>query len=250
MMALPLFDAGELAGSFNIQRATSQGDFSQDEFDAMRAVAPHLARAAQISSKMESLRRCARHSNEVLDTLSIPLLLLEQNGLVLLANRAAEELIRREPALRLTQKQLTICESGGVVSVQFSGQTSTKVIRRERGRKPLRLTMLPLAPRSTLNASWQRPLCMVVFDDPEKIPVSLGDLLTKLFALTLSEVRICIGIGCEGLSPQECSDLFGVSINTVRTQIRSIYAKIGVKRQAELVRTLTMLNVTRGDAGR
>lgn len=88
---------------------------------------------------------------------------------------------------------------------------------------------------------------MVVFDDPEVIPVSLNELLLNLFCLTPSEVRVCIAVGCEGLSPQECAEIFGVSITTIRSQIRGVYGKMGIKRQAELVRMLTMLTMTRKD---
>ena len=247
MMALPLFDAGNLAGSFNIQRSTEQGEFSQQEFEAMSKVAPHLVRAAQISAKMNSLRRSAQLGNSVLDKLSVPILLLEENGKVVLTNRAAEQLIQQEPALKLTKDRFTISINGVTISPCTPQKITETLIRRSNNRKPLRMTSMPLAANSALNTTWQRPLCLLMFNDPELLPVSLSELLQTLFHLTLSEVRVCIAIGVDGLSPQECSEQSGVSITTTRTQIRGIYLKMGVKRQVELVKVLTMLSLTRSD---
>ena len=247
IMALPLFESGNLAGSFNIQRSVGQGDFTNQEFAAMAKIAPHLVRAAQISAKITALRRSVIYGNAVLDKLSLPILLLEQCGKVVLVNLAAEELIRHEPSFRLSQDRFTVTVNGIETSSCATSKMTETVIQRGKTRKPLRMTTLPLAPHSALNTSWQRPLCMVVFDDPEVIPVSLNELLLNLFCLTPSEVRVCIAVGCEGLSPQECAEIFGVSITTIRSQIRGVYGKMGIKRQAELVRMLTMLNMTRKD---
>jgi len=243
MIALPLFENGNLAGSFNIQRSVGQGDFSDQEVLVLNQIMPHLVRASQISTKMNALRRSAEYSNTVLNTLTLPVLLLEEDGRVVLVNQAAEKLIQRESSLGLRQNRFSVINNGTLVNLKLSSRITNIIIQRGDGRKPLRMTTLPLAPRSILNASWQRPMYLIIFDDSELIPVSLNQLLPTLFNMTSSEVRVCIAIGCEGFSPQECSDLFGVTINTIRTQIRGVYTKMGVKRQAELVRMLTMLNM-------
>jgi DNA-binding CsgD family transcriptional regulator len=38
--------------------------------------------------------------------------------------------------------------------------------------------------------------------------------------------------------PQKIAEIIGVSASTVRSQIKSIYGKTGVKRQSELIRRL------------
>lgn len=247
IMALPLFDDGCLVGSFNIQRLSGQGDFSVDEFNAMSEIAPHLVRAAKMNAKANALRRSAEFCNAALDKLSMPIMLIDENGKVVLTNCAAEILIQREESLHLSRDRFTVNNNGEISSPKVTRRITETLIRRGTNRKPLRMTTMPLAPRSELNSSWQKPLCMVTFDDPELIPVSLSDILQTLFTLTTSEARVCIAIGADGLTPQECSDQFNVTINTIRTQIRGIYLKTGVKRQAELVRMLTMLAMTRQD---
>lgn len=246
MLVLPLFRDGELVGSFNTQKFCGQGDFSADEFAAMQAVTPHLIKAAQLSTKMSGLRQSVAYSEAMLDRLGLPLLLTDEAGKVLLVNRAAELLIAREPALRLQQGTFSVHGSDGTRTPRRSAHIVEMSIPRGGARKPLRLTMLPVSPHSAVNSLWQRPMMMIVIDDPETIPVGLTEILQGLFSMTAAEARVCVALACEGLSPQSCADVFGVSITTIRSQIRSIYSKTGVKRQMELVRMLTMLGATRG----
>jgi len=58
-----------------------------------------------------------------------------------------------------------------------------------------------------------------------------------LFCLTPAEARLAQWVA-EGRSLKEAAAAFGVSIHTVRMQLRSIFAKTGTRRQAELVRLM------------
>lgn len=61
--------------------------------------------------------------------------------------------------------------------------------------------------------------------------------MRELFGLTPGEARIAAALG-EGQSLQEITRRFGISYHTVRTHVRQIFAKTGVRRQAALVRLL------------
>ncbi len=60
------------------------------------------------------------------------------------------------------------------------------------------------------------------------------------FELTDAEVRVARRLR-EGLSLQQTADRLGVSLNTVRNQLRGVFDKMGVQRQSDLVRVLTEL---------
>ncbi|WP_244513119.1 MULTISPECIES: helix-turn-helix transcriptional regulator [unclassified Ensifer] len=55
--------------------------------------------------------------------------------------------------------------------------------------------------------------------------------------LTPAEIRIASGVAA-GLTLKEMSQANGVSYETIRTQLKSIYAKTGVNSQAALVKLL------------
>lgn len=62
-------------------------------------------------------------------------------------------------------------------------------------------------------------------------------LLQSLFDLTPAEARIARGMG-EAKSVSDMALVLGLSRETVRAQLKSIMAKTGVSRQAELVRII------------
>ncbi len=64
-------------------------------------------------------------------------------------------------------------------------------------------------------------------------------LLQALFDLTPAEARIASQI-TEGKSIEQISLATGLSQNTVRTHLKSVFQKTGVERQAELVSLLSV----------
>jgi DNA-binding CsgD family transcriptional regulator len=64
-----------------------------------------------------------------------------------------------------------------------------------------------------------------------------GAEVMDIFGLTSAEARVTLRLAA-GLSLHEIADDSGVSINTVRAQLRSIYAKTGVTKQSQLVATI------------
>jgi DNA-binding CsgD family transcriptional regulator len=62
--------------------------------------------------------------------------------------------------------------------------------------------------------------------------------LGAAFRFTKAESRVMTGL-LEGLQISEIAQRFGVSINTVRTQIQRLFDKTGTKRQSDLVRIVS-----------
>jgi pimeloyl-ACP methyl ester carboxylesterase/DNA-binding CsgD family transcriptional regulator len=76
---------------------------------------------------------------------------------------------------------------------------------------------------------------------PAADPASrLWSAVRTSFGLTDAEVRLARRLR-DGLSLQQAADSLGVSVNTVRNQLRAIFDKLGVQRQSDLVRALTEL---------
>ena len=58
-----------------------------------------------------------------------------------------------------------------------------------------------------------------------------------LYGLTPAECRVALLLS-DGRAPQEIAKMVGVTQNTVRSQIKSIFSKTGVRRQGELIQLL------------
>ena len=71
--------------------------------------------------------------------------------------------------------------------------------------------------------------------DPDLQEPASGQILGDLFGLTPAEARLAILLA-RGLNLAEVSTAQNISQHTARAQLKSIFAKTGVSRQAELVR--------------
>jgi DNA-binding CsgD family transcriptional regulator len=75
-------------------------------------------------------------------------------------------------------------------------------------------------------------------DDPcEDTTRTQTDVYARAFQLTPAEVRLAVHLA-SGVSLTEAAERFGVTHNTVRAQLRSIFDKTDTHRQADLVRLL------------
>ena len=85
-------------------------------------------------------------------------------------------------------------------------------------------------------AKGQSSPCIVVFiSDPQHQESASQHLLEELFALTPAEANLAFKLA-RGLSLADVSAEQNISQHTTRAQLKSIFAKTGATRQAELVR--------------
>lgn len=76
-------------------------------------------------------------------------------------------------------------------------------------------------------------LALFIGSARERRPLS-AEVVARLFGLSPAESVVVLALA-EGASPAEAARTLGVAVSTVRSQLRSIYAKTGVRRQADLV---------------
>ncbi len=77
--------------------------------------------------------------------------------------------------------------------------------------------------------------------DPEDTRAISTERLARLFVLSQAESEVVRAM-VDGLSAAEIAELRGTTDGTVRSQIKSIYAKTGVRRRADLVRLAVSVN--------
>ena len=103
--------------------------------------------------------------------------------------------------------------------------------------RPFNVLVTPLGRRHT---SMHGPAAAVAvfMSDPEERAFSEIGALVRLFRLTPAEARLAAGIAT-GAPLNDVADALGIGRETARTQLRSVFAKTGTTRQAELVRIIT-----------
>jgi len=109
------------------------------------------------------------------------------------------------------------------------------VLLSRHARPPLQVLISPIR---TPIMSTSQPIAAIVFVvDPSQRQRPAQDVLRTLFGLTPAECRVALLLA-DGHAPREISQMVGVSFNTVRSQMKSIFVKTDVKRQGELIRLL------------
>jgi DNA-binding CsgD family transcriptional regulator len=169
-------------------------------------------------------------------------------------NRAAEQLLAEDGTLqagpdgllaertaecaRLKQlvAQATDASAGGEVAP--SGVLTVS----RRNDSPLQLLVTPVR-GFDLDAS--HPVRAIVFaGDPAQGGRPSNDTMRILFGLTPAECRLAMLLA-DGHRLTAITEMIGVSRNTVKSQLSSIYGKTGTSRQAQLMRLLLQLPATR-----
>ncbi len=113
------------------------------------------------------------------------------------------------------------------------------LLRHEDGHVRL-LVAMPMAGHAGRPFGEARCRVCVMVTDPGSTDSQLARRLVALFGLTAAEARVAAALA-GGMSAAEIADAHGVGLPTIRTQTRLVYDKLDVRRQAELVRLLTLL---------
>lgn len=110
---------------------------------------------------------------------------------------------------------------------------------RDDGGTPLRVTAFrPAGPGDI--AYFRGPECIIVIDDPaEGIEPAIAEMAGR-FRLTAAERRL-LGDLARGMVIDDIARHRRISRNTIKTQLKHIYAKTGLDRQSDLVRVVALM---------
>ncbi|WP_181706100.1 helix-turn-helix transcriptional regulator [Chthonobacter rhizosphaerae] len=207
----------------------------------------HVRRAAALSAQIRALRAERDTLVAAFDRYRCAVALVRPDGSVLSSNDQARALAGRGLSLargRLVvegpaqQRALEAMIAGIANPAVRAGTGDVLFLKRQASPLPLMVRGVPVGPRQV-----ERHLAGVEATHAVLLLIVDGELAgdgrqhqaLRGLGLTPAQARMASLIG-QGLSPAEIAASLGVSENTVRTTLKAIYAKLGVKRQAELVR--------------
>jgi DNA-binding CsgD family transcriptional regulator len=212
---------------------------------------PHLKNAIQLYSRIESLECERQIFAGTVNRMLLGMIHLAQNGEIIGINHEAQRILSRKDGFRLVgnhlcieslqerrefqrmlQLVLTTPEQQGTSVVQAMPITCPS----GRGRLGILIRQFPRGGARLENR--MRPAAIVYIRDPETgMPQPSHELVRRLFGLTRVEAQLALLLA-EGLTLDEASECMNVRRNTVRTHLRGIFFKTGVRRQTLLVRLL------------
>jgi DNA-binding CsgD family transcriptional regulator len=181
-----------------------------------------------------------------LDRLPFGIILVDVRGRVVLANQLAKRLLSAGDGLHLHRgvgglvanqiaDSVVLHETIAAVIARPTQEASVMLaIRRNSKRKPFNVLVTPLVCREGADDG---VLAGLFIDDPARQPEISPVLLRQYYQLTPAEARLACLLAAGKRLDQAATQL-GVKTQTVRAQLKRIFDKLGVSRQAELVHVL------------
>ena len=221
----------------SIQRSLAQRPFSPEEKLKLDQLSQSLSTALAISQAVGSVTtEAALDAFAVSDT---AVLLIDRLGKVIRGNQPAEQLLQGE--VRLSGGNL-VCndkKTGQAVAqavYKFLGSSEsaldTPILLARHWHRAILVYLLKL-PSLSVNP-FAECQAIAVLIDPER-PWALAEMtLRATFGFTPAEARLVSNIS-SGVPLLEVAQSLGITQQTLKTKLKTIFAKAGVHRQAELV---------------
>ncbi|WP_257146315.1 helix-turn-helix transcriptional regulator [Burkholderia sp. JKS000303] len=223
----------EGTGAFlSVQSGPESQGLSEAQRDAIESMGAHISRALRIQARIGELEARVAAAESALDAIPVPVFLLGAQRELRYTNRAADQLIAIEPALRIVNGRFA--PEGCIDDAQwrYAFARGGLLLRRTTG-EPLPLALMPVPEQSRLVRERPGVTALITAADLHS-PSARAQRLRVFYGLSSAEADLAVLLCCDGNSPQECAELRGVSIGTIRSQIKSIYAKTEVARAAQL----------------
>jgi len=229
----------------SVQRPRLGGPFGDADARLFTQLAGHLRTSLQIRNRLLSDDHAREAGRLNLEHMNSATIVVGPGGRLSYATRKAEKLLREGDAIRVTRGYVSLTEGRAHDRFAFlinwaietaSGReySPTRALLASRaGRPSLSMLVAPYELRDV-------PGAILVIRDPEDLS-NVGAVLEDLYGLTPTEAVVTTEL-VNGNSLESISYKNHVSLNTVRTQLKSIFTKTGTSRQGQLV-SLVMRSV-------
>ena len=231
----------------SVIRGEADGMVDAEMRRRMGLVVPHVRRAALIGKAVDLKQAQVAKFTDILDGLSVSILLVDAGGRIVHANTAGHGILHAGDVLRAADGRLIASDAqvDQTLREAFAAADNGDVAPGNEG-IALPLTardgehyivhMLPLTSGQHRNASLVSCAVAALFvRKVEMEPPSLPTLISKTFSLTPTELRVLLAIVDVGGVP-EVAEALGVAETTVRTHLGRLFDKTGTGRQADLVK--------------
>jgi DNA-binding NarL/FixJ family response regulator len=207
----------------------------------MSLLAPHLAAARQVRKRLAEASR-GQLALAGLDRLAVAAFIVDGGGAVQHCNRWARTVVEVERCCRIAHGRLRLNEPALNSALETSLRRATEPRARSSllplycaNKEIFELTVSPLGADYALSGSRRVPLALVTIARPRGDGRRIMQRVRRLYGLTDAEARVVSALAL-GSSVDEIAAAHGVQPSTVRAQVRSIFDKMGVNRQTDLVR--------------
>jgi DNA-binding CsgD family transcriptional regulator/PAS domain-containing protein len=229
-------------------RPERAGQFGEADLVLARALMPHLRTAIAVHRRIHRLSQLSHSALAAIELLAQGVIFVTANGQLLHWNGAARQISRRTGSIAITGNgELSACTHS--LSLKLAEAIRRACKPAVAGAKaPGTLLRLPsktgdvqvyVAPAGIVPASpfpAGTAAALFVTESSGK-PMGLADALGSVYGASPAEAALGEAL-VNGKSLKEFAMERDVSLNTVKTQLKGLSAKVGAKRQVDVVRAI------------
>ena len=233
-----------------ISRGHGQPAFSERDRALCARLLPHLRCSLDFHELLDRHESLGSLYSDAVNRLSIASMVLDEVGNILQLNDVARRLLDQADGLKLVGGRLEASypsdnrelyrfiryAAQAQAPLAFKAVPAALSIARPSGQVGLGVVVEPIRGSGWVEGRGQPVVMLYVRDAMGGVQMS-SKVAQELFTFTPAETTLALELA-NGLSLEEAALKLGITRNTGRAHLRSIFAKTGIKRQAELVKVL------------
>jgi len=225
-------------------RNGESGMFDGAARDRLRLIIPHLRRAVLVGQLVDRTTAQAATFGDALDGICAGLFLVDAGGQIVHANASGQAMLAQGVLVRGSSGKLTTHDTSAAQGLNDIVSSAARASSDPQlGAVPLTgrsgehyvAHVLPLSAGAQRLAGGDRAVAALFVQKASRDLPSPHSAIAKLYRLTPTELRVLSGIVQVGGVP-EVAEAMGISVSTVKTHLRRLFAKTGTDRQADLVK--------------
>lgn len=231
----------ESFGHIAFPRARCFGQYPESTKDLISALTPHLGAALGARFQMDRQRLRQRVLERAFDSIEDPVFLLDAHGRTVVANRAAEQWLAQTREVAVKGGRLTLRNQraqAGLDAVLNSLRSSPAAVKSREFDCQLDgtlaiLHLTPLVEDTGIPHGRQACGALIRVTFPHAETEAAVARLAARHGFTATESAVCLAV-MHGRNPKLIAAERSVSVATVRSQLKALYAKCGCHNQLEL----------------
>ncbi|MFZ6743608.1 helix-turn-helix transcriptional regulator [Undibacterium sp. JH2W] len=248
LVAIKFLKENSVESFLVIQHGTGLPYDKQIDPHHLSRLIPHIRQAVKIRLHIEYLAGQAAIAEAALNQIQLPLIVCDQDGRIQYANSRVESLLQMQLVLAV--------QDGCILARDRNAKQLAKLIRLACGAhgpasaggvrlgmdalNDLQIIVTPLPLHLGNIGQAHASFALILIHDPA-MPLNSHELVLKqIYGLSMAEARVTIALA-GGATPAEIALQLGVSMSTIRSQLKAVFRKTGTARQTELLRLLSAL---------
>jgi DNA-binding CsgD family transcriptional regulator len=237
--------------SLSVIRKIEAGWAGPRELEILRLLSPHVRRAVSIADLIDMRTLVAATFESTLDSLAVPIILLDRKSVIAHANASARALLASGDPIASDRGVLRTSEPSAAVALAAAiaqtaqpeaamGKIGIDVPVPYADGRPGFAHVLPIGRGAVRGGLGSNATAAVFFTPSAELQRLPAAAWAAAFGFTTAEMRM-LELLVKGRTVVEAAAAMGIAEPTARTHVANLMAKAGTKRQAELIQLATRL---------